>query len=220
MKRLILLTVVIMLLNLNNLSAKQDNIKNGVEKTYYPNGVLWLELTYKNGKLEGIQKSYFENGNIQTEDEYKNDKRNGQYKGYSSNGNLYVEYTFIDDKKNGPFALYYKSGKLKEKGTYKDDVVHGKVSFFDENHITFPTKTHHNFVECHHIIPLSLSDSFSENLDCINNIIPLCPNCHKAIHLSNSAFKEPLISRIYNESELTNSFTNITFDDLKEIYIL
>ena len=120
-----------MLLNLNNLSAKQDNIKNGVEKTYYPNGVLWLELTYKNGKLEGIQKSYFENGKIQTEDEYKNDKRNGQYKGYSSNGNLYVEYTFIDDKKNGPFALYYKSGK--KKGTYKDDVVHGRVSFFEED---------------------------------------------------------------------------------------
>lgn len=108
MKRLILLTVVIMLLNLNNLSAKQDNIKNGVEKTYYPNGVLWLELTYKNGKLEGIQKSYFENGKIQTEEDYINDKRNGLYKGYSSNGKLYVEYTFIDDKKNGPFALYIR----------------------------------------------------------------------------------------------------------------
>ncbi len=92
--------------------------------------------------------------------------------------------------------------------------------FFDENHITFPTKTHHNFVECHHIIPLSLSDSFSENLDCVNNLIPLCPNCHKAIHLANNSFKEPLVNKIYNDSELTVSFTNITLDDLKEIYIL
>ena len=104
MKKIIFLLVGIMLLNINNLSAKEDEVKNGVQKTYYPNGVLWLELTYKNGKLEGIQKSYFENGKIQTEDEYKNDKRNGQYKGYSSNGNLYVEYTFIDDKKKWSFC--------------------------------------------------------------------------------------------------------------------
>lgn len=132
MKRLILLTVVIMLLNLNNLSAKQDNIKNGVEKTYYPNGVLWLELNYKNGKLEGKQKAYFEDGKIQTEDEYINDKRNGLYKGYSSNGKLYVEYTFIDDKKNGPFSYYYKSGAIREKGNFKDDLPEGVISFYEE----------------------------------------------------------------------------------------
>ena len=74
MKKLILLTVVIMLLNLNNLSAKEDEVKNGVEKTYYPNGVLWLELNYKNGKLEGKQKAYFEDGKIQTEEDYINNK--------------------------------------------------------------------------------------------------------------------------------------------------
>lgn len=32
MKKIIFLLVGIMLLNINNLSAKQDNIKNGVEK--------------------------------------------------------------------------------------------------------------------------------------------------------------------------------------------
>lgn len=132
MKKIIFLLVGLMLLNINNLSAKEDEVKNGVQKTYYPNGVLWLELTYKNGKLEGKQKSYFENGNIQTEDEYKNDKRNGQYKGYSSNGKLYVEYTFIDDKKNGPFSYYYKSGAIREKGNFKDDLPEGVISFYEE----------------------------------------------------------------------------------------
>lgn len=92
--------------------------------------------------------------------------------------------------------------------------------FFDENHITFPTNLYSNFVECHHIIPLSLNDSFSLNLDCEDNLIPLCPNCHRAIHLANNSYKEPLLDKIYKHSHITNTFKQLTIDDLKEIYIL
>ena len=92
--------------------------------------------------------------------------------------------------------------------------------FFDKTHITFPTNLYNNYVECHHIIPLSLSDSFTINLDCEDNLIPLCPNCDKAIHLASKIFKEPLLNHIYHSSHLTNTFKNITLDDLKEIYIL
>lgn len=94
------------------------------------------------------------------------------------------------------------------------------LCFFDNNHTTFPTNSSTNYVECHHIIPLSLSDSFTINLDCENNLIPLCPNCHKAIHLALKSYKEPLLDKIYNDSDLTKTFTTFTLDDLKEIYIL
>lgn len=97
MKRLILLTVVIMLLNLNNLSAKQDNIKNGVEKTYYPNNALKSETIYINNKKEGIAIQYDMLNNLPIlKTTYENNKKNGIESRYSYNykGKLLYEILF------------------------------------------------------------------------------------------------------------------------------
>lgn len=89
--------------------------------------------------------------------------------------------------------------------------------FFNEEHITFPSNTRKNYVEGHHIIPVSLNDSFEEELDCEDNVIALCPNCHKAIHLSTNKYKERLLKCIIeNEDKLTGF--DITLEDLKEFY--
>lgn len=39
------------------------------------------------------------------------------------------------------------------------------------------------YVEPHHIIPLSEQKNFNLNLDNVENIISLCPNCHRQVHL-------------------------------------
>lgn len=97
---------------------------------------------------------------------------------------------------------------------------YNNTCFFDKNHITFKTKTADNYVECHHIIPLSLSESFDKNLDCEDNLIPLCPNCHRAIHLSIIEHKDIMIDKIYNNSDLKNTFTDLSYNNLVEIYLL
>ena len=89
--------------------------------------------------------------------------------------------------------------------------------FFNKNHTTFPTQNRSNYVEGHHIIPISLQDSFLHNLDIENNIIPLCPNCHKAIHLATNQYKEKLLNYIIENTNIKNYF-NVTISDLKEIY--
>lgn len=89
--------------------------------------------------------------------------------------------------------------------------------FFDEKHITFPSNTRKNYVEGHHIIPVSLNDSFENELDCEDNVIALCPNCHKAIHLSTNEYKEHLLKYIINDNNKLSSF-DITLEDLKEFY--
>lgn len=90
--------------------------------------------------------------------------------------------------------------------------------FFNKNHITFETKTRKNYVEGHHIIPISLQDSFPNfSLDVKSNIIPLCPNCHKAIHLSTNEYKESLLQKILLNTNIEKDF-NITINDLREIY--
>lgn len=96
-----------------------------------------------------------------------------------------------------------------EKSNYK--------CFFNEKHITFPSNTRENYVEGHHIIPISLNDSFKEELDCEDNVIALCPNCHKAIHLSTNEYKKDLLKYIIDNNNNLSRF-NITLEDLKEFY--
>ena len=89
--------------------------------------------------------------------------------------------------------------------------------FFDENHITFPSNNRRNYVEGHHIIPVALNDSFSEELDCEENVIALCPNCHRAMHYAKNEYKEELLSYILENNEEFDKF-NLSLEDMKEIY--
>ncbi len=53
----------------------------------------------------------------------------------------------------------------------------------DESHRTFEAPNMPNFLECHHIVPLAAQrDVPNINLDCLENLAPLCPICHSAIH--------------------------------------
>ena len=89
--------------------------------------------------------------------------------------------------------------------------------FFNENHITFESYNRLNYVEAHHIIPVALNDSFDEELDCEENVIALCPNCHKAIHYAVDEHKEDLLKFIMENDNNLSKF-NINLEDLKEFY--
>lgn len=89
--------------------------------------------------------------------------------------------------------------------------------FFNENHITFKTETKPNYVEGHHIIPISLDDSFSQELDSLDNVIPLCPTCHRAIHFAVNDKKEELLKIVLNNKKELKKY-NVELEDLKEIY--
>ena len=54
----------------------------------------------------------------------------------------------------------------------------------NKNHKSFTDKTgKHQYLECHHIIPISAQKDFPNiKLDSMFNIIALCPNCHKKVH--------------------------------------
>lgn len=93
----------------------------------------------------------------------------------------------------------------------------GYKCFFSENHKTFPSNNRPNYVEGHHIIPVALNDSFSEELDCEENVIALCPNCHKAMHFAKNEYKKELLSYILKNNEVFSKF-DLTLEDMKEIY--
>lgn len=63
-------------------------------------------------------------------------------------------------------------------------------------------------------------DQFDVSLDVPENIISLCPNCHRAFHNSTKEVKKELIKNFYNRRiELLKSRDiNITINELIELY--
>ena len=76
-------------------------------KTYYENGQLKGEGSFKNGKPEGLFKTYYDNGQLEGEGSFKNGKPEGLHKMYYDNGHLESEIT-------------YKNGKEINRKSYED----------------------------------------------------------------------------------------------------
>ena len=53
------------------------------------------------------------------------------------------------------------------------------------------------YTEPHHLIPMSFSSDFSENLDREQNIVSLCSNCHNQIHYGEGA--KEMILKLFDE---------------------
>ena len=59
---------------------------------------------------------------------------------------------------------------------------------YDKTHSTFTARsTGQQFMEPHHLIPISSQGLFSSSIDITSNIICLCPNCHSEIHYGEKA---------------------------------
>ncbi|NLA43616.1 hypothetical protein GX865_05755 [Candidatus Saccharibacteria bacterium] len=70
----------------------------------------------------------------------------------------------------------------------------------DGGHVTFLNRHDRPYMEGHHLIPCTAEiatdiwDNFTRNIDCKENIVSLCPNCHRAIHLGNQEVKQKILS--------------------------
>lgn len=91
----------------------------------------------------------------------------------------------------------------------------------NEDHCTFPVNDLHDYAEGHHVIPMKAQKDFSENLDRTENVVSLCPTCHKAIHYSSREYKRRLLECLYTEEkrqELHALGINITLIELLDRY--
>jgi len=68
------------------------------------------------------------------------------------------------------------------------------------SHKTFlAQKTNLPFFEAHHFIPMRYQNLFTTPLDNLDNIICLCPNCHRAMHHAIIQYKYELVKQLYNK---------------------
>jgi len=92
----------------------------------------------------------------------------------------------------------------------------------DNTHTTFYTTKNILFAEAHHLIPMSFQKHFLPiNLDRKENIISLCPTCHRAIHLGNKKEKEERLKILFEikQKELKDVRLEIDLKKIISLYI-
>lgn len=94
----------------------------------------------------------------------------------------------------------------------------------DKKHFYFESTDLHNYVEGHHIVPMNRQEEYyfdkNINLDIINNIVPLCPNCHCQIHLGSRQARIKIISELFvrNKAKLLSFNPDLTLSILASYY--
>jgi 5-methylcytosine-specific restriction protein A len=90
-----------------------------------------------------------------------------------------------------------------------------------KTHNTFISKkSGHQFVEAHHLIPMEYQGEFDCSIDVPENIISLCPNCHRAFHNSEDSMKKELLLKFFNSRKegLVSRGIQINLSELLEYY--
>lgn len=68
-----------------------------------------------------------------------------------------------------------------------------------EIHPTFNSKRGHHYLEAHHLIPMKAQNDFGDrNLDRTENIVGLCPTCHRAVHYGTLEEKKRILRPLYD----------------------
>ncbi|MEE0999466.1 MAG: HNH endonuclease [Treponemataceae bacterium] len=98
-----------------------------------------------------------------------------------------------------------------ERACYKCEIQETHPSFISK-------KNSKQYVESHHLIPISCQDLFDNSLDVEANVVSLCSNCHKEIHYGKYA--EKLIKNLYEkrQAELNQAGIEISLEQLLSLY--
>jgi len=90
----------------------------------------------------------------------------------------------------------------------------------DEDHKTFINKkSKRQYMEAHHLIPMSKQGKFEYDIDVPENILCICPNCHRKIHLAKDSTRKELLKYIYDKraTKLENRGFKLNFSALLSI---
>lgn len=95
----------------------------------------------------------------------------------------------------------------------------GKCAIDGCKHELFKSRSGRPYLEAHHIIPINAQSYFPNvNIDIPENVICLCPSCHREIHNGENA--NELVTKVFNlrNDKLKEKGINIEIEKLLEFY--
>ncbi len=99
-------------------TLKDDTGFTGVYKSYHPDGYLYSEVSYKDGKKDGICKRFYSDGKVHTIIEYSKGKKVGTSKWLYTSGEVYRETPYGNGQIDGIQKKYYRDGTVQAEIPY------------------------------------------------------------------------------------------------------
>ena len=129
-----------------------------VQKTYYPNGKVEAEVTYRHGRMDGKAIWYYEHGKIRMEANYEKGRLQGEMVRYFRNGKVenrayyhldtlegeMLQYDeeegflsestqYLHGRKHGRYVCYHDGEQKMVEGAYFEDEYDGDWTYWDVN---------------------------------------------------------------------------------------
>lgn len=126
---------------------------------------------------------------------------------------------------------FYQEHQNSRKGNIKKEAIdkfNGEC-FFSYHNIDkewhqqayFLTRKNERYLEGHHIIKLEHATLFNNDLDVVENLIPLCPNCHRKLHNATESTVAKMLQIIYtniNKKEWIRKGIFVDIETLSSFY--
>ena len=106
---------------------------------------------------------------------------------------------------------YKRDAKLIQEAKRRDSFT----CQISNEHRTFISKGE-NYVEGHHVIPMFQQKNYTFNLDDVNNIVSLCPSCHREMHSADD--KTEILEKVYKVNSAFMLENSVSLDDLHKMY--
>ena len=107
---------------------------NGIWRTYYESGNLYVSANYQFGMLNGTAYFYKDSPSqkLIAEANYNTDELNGWYIEYYNNGNMKAKINYEDNLRHGDCTYYYENGKMRYQCKYKKGQRVGKATVYND----------------------------------------------------------------------------------------
>lgn len=114
------------------LEVTQDR-ENGWALTFYPDGQLEMETSYRNGQMHGPSRVFSPENKLIAQEWFVNGKRQGKSWRFFPSGRLYGLQRYRDGVLCGKQEVFYEDGKLKTVTSYKNGLLDGDVFIYYPN---------------------------------------------------------------------------------------
>ena len=216
-----------------------ENIKNSKN-----NGGYIENIKLKNNKIE--ENFLYLNNSKSTNMQSDNDERVKVYQELVAREvNIRISKLAIEDRyqedintieppksiKVGPIEKKNRKGyDLSDKYKYQRNPLYSAYALkkanylceLDNSHKTFKRENSRNYVEGHHVIPMHAQEDFEYSIDVPENIVALCPNCHRKVHSANEVTKKDIVNKLFKiikERKLSDRKIVINEEQLENYYI-
>lgn len=184
----------------------------------------FLELHFKfksKGKIRStplsIISEFFEWGLMQLDEVYTDEdiedvvaeKKINESEGYVDRRDVEAANNREPERVGNTISRYKTNTRL-AKTVLKN---HAYACDVDNSHTSFMNKREKRYMEAHHLVPMSLQKDFLPiNIDREENIVCVCPNCHKAIHYGSMVERKQRILKLFSDRKESLAQCGIVID--------